>query len=381
MNNKAIQILRTSTAGITNNIKDVSILDGQPLYNEQKNYLTVGKGGTATAKDKPITVRELVGYFDDTDNNITSNTTKLYYIKPNSPQNELQIYNTCGDININATTDINLNTGSDSKIKLNDDTDIAGITKITNLSKWNPSNGSGGALQVSGSINAANMYIRGASGDTNVIRGSTVINSTGATGTNITLTHNSDQNSLILNVNGVQITNNTTATATGAALSVTGGIKSNNLYISGANQNIIRSTDTTTAGGTKIFGNTLIDSDVTEGGNSSGNITLRHNGSDNNKLILNDSGIQITKNTSANSSGGALQVTGGIKTSNLYISGENDSTINATTGKSIKLQYATNDRLRISSNGVDVLIAPISNTNVVRLDEITMNQDFFNSIY
>lgn len=50
-NNKGIQILRTDLQGITSARQNLEILAGQPLYNAQKNYLTVGgpTGGTAKA--------------------------------------------------------------------------------------------------------------------------------------------------------------------------------------------------------------------------------------------------------------------------------------------------------------------------------------------
>ena len=49
-NNKGIQILRTDLHGITSARQNLEILAGQPLYNAQKNYLTVGgpTGGGAT---------------------------------------------------------------------------------------------------------------------------------------------------------------------------------------------------------------------------------------------------------------------------------------------------------------------------------------------
>lgn len=59
----AIQILRGS---ITQENKDKKLLEGQPFYNEEKNYLTIGRKGGAPLNSLPITVREVVGYVDDT---------------------------------------------------------------------------------------------------------------------------------------------------------------------------------------------------------------------------------------------------------------------------------------------------------------------------
>ena len=69
-NRKSIQILRTSENGINNDNKDTILLDGQPLYNKQKNYLTIGNIGdnNKTVARKPITVREVIGYVGDSEN-------------------------------------------------------------------------------------------------------------------------------------------------------------------------------------------------------------------------------------------------------------------------------------------------------------------------
>lgn len=90
-NNKTMQILRTD--GITNVNKDVALLDGQPFYNRQKNYLTIGKKTDGKAQDMPITVPTVEGWFDDiasptiaTDikylENVSDGATNKYYIKP-----------------------------------------------------------------------------------------------------------------------------------------------------------------------------------------------------------------------------------------------------------------------------------------------------------
>lgn len=42
-NNKSIQFLRGSAENIAASTE--KLLDGQPLYNEDKNYLTIGGGG------------------------------------------------------------------------------------------------------------------------------------------------------------------------------------------------------------------------------------------------------------------------------------------------------------------------------------------------
>lgn len=94
-NNEAIQILRTKT-GINNDNKELKLLNGQPLYNRQKNYLTIGNG-SSKANSQPITVRKLVGYFGD-NNEITggNSETDKYGIEPNAYT--LKIYNSSNNI-------------------------------------------------------------------------------------------------------------------------------------------------------------------------------------------------------------------------------------------------------------------------------------------
>lgn len=95
-NHKSIQILRSSEVDSNNTLyRQTTLLEGQPFYNEQKNYLSIGKKAdpdgklTSVAETPPITVRELVGYEQDvtTYSNgkqlITNNNTpsEQYYVK------------------------------------------------------------------------------------------------------------------------------------------------------------------------------------------------------------------------------------------------------------------------------------------------------------
>lgn len=69
--NNAIQILRANSATIANSSE--TLLDGQLLYNTDKNYLTCGGGGNNTPVNSlPIVCAELVSYYGD-DNTISSN--------------------------------------------------------------------------------------------------------------------------------------------------------------------------------------------------------------------------------------------------------------------------------------------------------------------
>lgn len=70
-NNQSIQILRGTRQAIYDN-RTVDLLAGQPLYNTDDNYLTIGDGSKKIG-DLPIVVREVRGYFGDR-NGITEMT-------------------------------------------------------------------------------------------------------------------------------------------------------------------------------------------------------------------------------------------------------------------------------------------------------------------
>ncbi len=109
-NHRSIQILRASK--VDSGIENEKLLEGQPFYNEQKNYLTIGKkagsdGNLTSVSDFPITVRELVGYVNDS-TKITNNKTNEYSLKYSNTDNSL---------NITSPTGININSG-DSNITI-----------------------------------------------------------------------------------------------------------------------------------------------------------------------------------------------------------------------------------------------------------------------
>lgn len=113
-----IQILRGS---ITETNKSEKLLEGQPFYNEDKNYLTIGRqGGTASLDSLPITVRELVGYVSDSDK-ITNTKTNEYSLKYSNTDNSLKITSPRGiDIN-SGNEDVTLTRNSSSSLTLKSD--------------------------------------------------------------------------------------------------------------------------------------------------------------------------------------------------------------------------------------------------------------------
>lgn len=113
-----IQILRGE---ITDTNKSEKLLEGQPFYNEDKNYLTIGRqGGTASLDSLPITVRELVGYASDSDK-ITNTKTNEYSLKYSNTDNSLKITSPRGiDIN-SGNGDVTLTRSSNSSLTLKGD--------------------------------------------------------------------------------------------------------------------------------------------------------------------------------------------------------------------------------------------------------------------
>lgn len=126
-NNKGIQILRTDLHGITSARQNLEILAGQPLYNSQKNYLTVGGPTGGTAKDAPIVVRKLEGWFDD---NLSITASKIddnwYSIYPSNEGRHLCIKNNGNHIYVESNNNVYLR--AQNRIQLEAGTLITGTT-------------------------------------------------------------------------------------------------------------------------------------------------------------------------------------------------------------------------------------------------------------
>ena len=96
-----IQILRGSTSSIQNK----ELLDGQPLFVKDKNYLVIGRGDESKI---PVSTRELKGYVGD-DSGVTSSTDDEFHVLYDSSKSLLDIKSPA-DLNVVATS-INI-TGS-----------------------------------------------------------------------------------------------------------------------------------------------------------------------------------------------------------------------------------------------------------------------------
>lgn len=77
-NKKSIQILRGTTANIV--ASDETLLPGQPLYNTDKNYLTIGSTDGDVLTKKPIAAMELVGYVNDRGTSVTTDLNRAFRI-------------------------------------------------------------------------------------------------------------------------------------------------------------------------------------------------------------------------------------------------------------------------------------------------------------
>lgn len=112
--NNAIQILRGNTQSIANSTE--TLLDGQLLYNTDKNYLTCGGGGANNVNSLPITCRELVAYQGD-EEAISNGTTEVASIRHNA--NGLQV-SSSGNLNIISLSSMCLSGGGgESTLEMN----------------------------------------------------------------------------------------------------------------------------------------------------------------------------------------------------------------------------------------------------------------------
>ena len=116
----AIQILRGS---ITQENKDKKLLEGQPFYNEARNYLTVGRqGGNASLNSLPVTVREVVGYAEESTRITDSASENLSEYSLKYKDNSLKITSPRGvDIGSGNNGDVTLKRNNSSSITLKED--------------------------------------------------------------------------------------------------------------------------------------------------------------------------------------------------------------------------------------------------------------------
>lgn len=117
-----IQILRGK---ITDTNKSEKLLEGQPFYNEDRNYLTIGRqGGTASLNSLPITVREVVGYAEESAQITDSESANLSEYSLKYRDNSLKITSPRG-ININSSRGIDINSGNgDTVLRRNTDSSL-----------------------------------------------------------------------------------------------------------------------------------------------------------------------------------------------------------------------------------------------------------------
>lgn len=101
-----IQILRGTRQEIVEAATGTTLLEGQPLYNETDNYLTIGSSGNTSPTQQPIAARDIHGYFTDKDS-ITAATGASYHVGPTATDS-LEIKSDKGNIDVISTGSVNI---------------------------------------------------------------------------------------------------------------------------------------------------------------------------------------------------------------------------------------------------------------------------------
>lgn len=281
-NKKSIQILRGTNANIASSSD--TLLPGQPLYNIDKNYLTIGGGGTSGTENvpmnsKPIACRELVGYVGDID--VSDNS---YSVSNDSTNIAYRFYGLSNSAYVEAFGDnpqLTLKTVSNTSANINCNVAL---------------NPLGINLSVGAASNSSSISIK-----TNTMIGATVgvhVNSNG-----------------VINMNATDALN---ATAPNINM-----VASNRLYIAG-NMGYIASPTLAGGGAMEIHGNNvlIINTGLGSGLTLSGGVSLTSSGSSI-SITSTNSSINLSSNTGTTISGTAgLNVRSKITIYNNVTSGQ-----------------------------------------------------------
>lgn len=124
-----IQILRGTRGEIV--AAQTPLLEGQPLYNEDDNYLTIGSAKNSSPSQLPIKVREIGGYFED-EGGLKSTGTSKYFIKPIKEGTEHKLAINSGDkgIKIEASNSASVLSTGYTLVKGNVESQLAGGTVV-----------------------------------------------------------------------------------------------------------------------------------------------------------------------------------------------------------------------------------------------------------
>ena len=112
-----IQILRGNTANITNS--DEVLLDGQPLYNNERNFITIGSGENAPLSQKPIAAREVIGYQGEDIGSVVTNSNSVSFEIGTNLSDNLRIASYTGGINLISNDFVNIEPNSSSNFDVN----------------------------------------------------------------------------------------------------------------------------------------------------------------------------------------------------------------------------------------------------------------------
>lgn len=131
-NNQSIKILRGSRDSIASNASKLK--KGQPLFNTDDGYLTVGTADDSNLNQQPIVVREVKGYKADNNGIVTSstksNTPGEWHVGPDSNGFEIKVDGVPLTISdSNNLTIKTINNGADvAKIEITNDPSSGAIT-------------------------------------------------------------------------------------------------------------------------------------------------------------------------------------------------------------------------------------------------------------
>lgn len=226
-NNGRIRLLRTTTDKLVTSSEQ--LVPGQPLYISDKNYLTIGSVDKLSLASEPITVRKVVGYYDDT-NSITTGRTNLYEFSGNVTDGV--VIRTPDKLNINVGSDKYLSvsnsdllTGNTSGIKynlgLNRNTLVSGNFKVTeniDVVKSITAQGiTGTGLTINGDASVKNLTTQNINASTYEVTAKSFIGdllgnaSSSTTSVNVSGTINNHSISSIFESNGLTVKNATNA--------------------------------------------------------------------------------------------------------------------------------------------------------------------------
>lgn len=175
-NNKSIQILRGTSANIVAANSSTTLLAGQPLYNTDKNYLTIGAADGDKLVKKPVACREVTWYLSDHSDDIVAGTTKVGMLEYNDATSRITLNGITVPVEIYSSSTLNMRADTSINVWATDKMDLFAQNNASLVSMV--------GLNVQA---GSNLYLWSSSASVN-ITGTTGINITASTNNPITLT-------------------------------------------------------------------------------------------------------------------------------------------------------------------------------------------------